>query len=549
MIFEKPIRDLPMKFLLVILIFAASFCNFVPAQARAVVFVINSSQSMNIADPFHAVPESVIWSAENLADGDEVAIITFGENPAVVRPLSKLENAPVKDLQINYDAAETNASAALLHAVDILSKKFNTEKAIIFFNDGENLLDESTHNRHFVENFNAGLRQAKEFDTSVYIFSLRADDTPQNYHSYSGAKEIPVNYLDLMTAVRTLIHNDFRTPHIQLSTSNLSEGILIFENPIESPDHLKISLLSSSPGTAALKNIQPYYAVNKNFVKIFALNYPATNKFALDTKFPQGNGVTLDVITEVRGKILADITTQLFEEKFLEITPVYVDKSNKKILGAEFFENKPVTLRINDENITGIISGGIIKVALADDAEEISLQKINFEDLGVIFIGDDTAQISVPSNNFGACLAAFAAIMTILALSWRLQRKNHAYASVLSHEFSYRGKLVIFVTDIQTGENFEPREFNLFRLNVAQISLAEILKGCHIDEDFQGVDGILIKPAESGILLENNSNCTFTKKSELIENGARIEFYYDDALEIVTENFKIVLTYKKIKFD
>ena len=208
-----------LKIFLTIIIFCASIINFGVAECREIFFVVNAGQNMKISDPFHAVPESIIWSAQNFSTADEIGVITFNEMPQVLRPLSNIKDNPIDNLQIEY-SGKSNASAALLQAVDILSKKFDTDRAIIFFTDGENLLDETSQTATFVENIKAGLRQAKWLGIPVYILSLRADINPQNYHSYDWAKEIPLNYLDLMTAVRTIMHNDFQTPHLNILEEN-----------------------------------------------------------------------------------------------------------------------------------------------------------------------------------------------------------------------------------------------------------------------------------------------------------------------------------------
>ena len=130
---------------------------------------------------------------------------------------------------------------------DNLLKNLIPNRQLFFFTDGENLFDES-QNKIFVENVKAGLRQAEWFKIPVYIFSPCADLNPQNYHSYDWAKEIPINYLDLMTAVRKLIHKDFKTPYLNILAENSSAKNLTFEVPITAPDHLKIFLLSSGAG-------------------------------------------------------------------------------------------------------------------------------------------------------------------------------------------------------------------------------------------------------------------------------------------------------------
>ena len=518
--------------------------SFNSAECRKVIFVINTGQTMKISDPFHEIPESIIWSAENLSANDEIGIITFGEIPRVIRPLSSIKDNPIDNLQIEY-SGKSNASAALLQAVDILSQKFNTDRTIIFFTDGENLLDEKSQNIMFVENVKAGLRQAQWLGIPVYILSLRADVNPQNYHSYEWAKEIPLNYLDLMSAIRTIFHNDFKTPHLEIFTKNISNNNLEFEVPISNPEKLKIILLSSSAGNATLNNFSNVASVKRNFINIFELNAPTTNKFEMTTNYPQGTGLTLDVIPTVNGILQTEISSSLFAENVLEITPVYRNNSDSKILADKFFDNKTVALQINDKNFWGKVKDGTINLAIPNAEENISLQKVHFEDLGIIFEGDDTAQLKNPKNSI-AWIIALLAISVILILSWLIHKKNYSVASaaILSAEkniFSFKGKLKICA---RNAEDSSPREFNLFRLNSAQISLSKILEECNF-EDFQNVEGIIIKPAAQGILIENNSNCTITKENILIEHGKIIELNYNDSIIIAPVN--LILTFESLK--
>jgi len=542
-----------LKIFLTVIIFCASIFNFGVAECREIFFVVNAGQNMKVSDPFHVVPESIIWSAQNFSAADEIGVITFNEMPQVLRPLSNIKDNPIDNLQIEY-SGQSNASAALLQAVDILSKKFETDRAIIFFTDGENLLDENSQNATFVENIKAGLRQAKWLGIPVYILSLRADINPQNYHSYDWAKEIPLNYLDLMTAVRTIMHNDFQTPHLNILEENTAEKNLTFEVPITAPDRLKILLLSSSAGNADILNFENVPSVKRNFVKIFELNAPQKNKFEIRADFPQGNGLTLDVIPQVSGILQTNISMQIFSANILEITPLYTKNPEVKIFGDKYFEGKSVNLQINDKNFVGAVEDGVIKVSLDGVGETVNLQKIHFENLGVVFSGNDTAQLKNPTNIF-VWIIALAAILTILILSRRLQKDKSRSdffikkfwspkkIPIIQKNFSYHGKLIISASNV---EEIAPREFNLFRVTDAQISLSKILEGCNL-KNFPDAEGVLIKPTERGILLENNSACTITKQNELIEQGRNIELFYNDSVNISADAAEMILIFESLK--
>ena len=218
-------------------------------ECREVVFVLNAGQSMNVSDPFHIASESIVWATQNLAEDDEVAIVTFQNDANIIRTLSKVGNNPTPNFSVNYYNS-SNAGAGLLTAIDMLSPKFNTQRDIIFITNGD------FNNAQSAENFKAGLKQASWLGIPVYLIDLRYNVNPQNYREYEGVKFLPINYNELLTTIRTILQGDWHLPHISLPTNNLTSGTLKFELPVTSAKHLKISLFSSKTGTAQLKYIQ-----------------------------------------------------------------------------------------------------------------------------------------------------------------------------------------------------------------------------------------------------------------------------------------------------
>ncbi len=541
---------------------AIFFCGFISSgECREIVFVINSSQSMNASDPFRAVAESVTWGVENLSADDEVGIVTFNDNAQILRKLTKVDAAQKNIFQINY-LGQSNAGAGILTALDMLTPKFNTEREIIFITNG------SIQNAQSTKNFQAGLEQAKWLGISVYIIELRHNVNPQNYKTYEGyAKVLPINYNELMTTIRTILQGDFHTPHIELPTNKLTQGTLNFTVPVESARNFKICLLSSNVGNATLKNFPP--SIKGKFINIFEVNAPSTNNFEFEINYPQGTGLTLDVIPTVTGTLQTNTTTKFLVQDILEITPMNDDK---KILADKFFDGKLINLKIDSKNIEGTIHDGTIQVPLDDLGENISLQKINFNEIGIIFEGDDTAQIYAPKSHYLEILIALIGLSIIGGLSWRIQNKNKSSKSknilemldgkesnipplekslpkTINSDFSYSGKLMIYVTKTPDAEEIAPREFNLFRMNSAQIPLAYVLKQCNINEDFKGASNIFLNPDRNCITVENKSDCTITKRNILVEKGNRVELYYNDSVNVATddESAEMILLYKSLK--
>lgn len=543
------------------------FCYISSGECREVVFVLNSGQSMNTSDPFRVAPESIVWATQNFSSEDEVGIITFKDEANVIRPLSKVGDNPDQNFFIDY-YGQSNAGAGILTAIDMLTPKFNTERHIIFITDGE-ITDAQS-----MQNFKAGLKQAQWLGISVYLVDLRHNVDPKNYREYDAVKILPINYNELLTTIRTILQGDFKTSHISLPTNNLTNGTLNFEVPITSFERIKLTLFSTKSGTAYLKNIPPNNSFQGNFVKIFDINSPQSNKFEIDINYPQNSGLTLDVVPTVAGTLQTTSETKFLIKDILKITPVYKKHLDKKILGDKFFNGKQINLQINDKNVVGVIENGVIQIPLDDLDENLSMQKIHFEDVGIIFDGDDKAQIVAPKSHYGAWLLTLAGILILFFLTWQIYKKRKAAlrhventAEILAESkktlpmleetskfkknsaVSYKGKLLLYATKIVEDEYIEPREFNLFRMNADKIPLSYILEKCGITGIFPNAKNIFIRPDNREILIENNSDCTITKRNVIVEKGGKVELYYNDSVNIASkdETEELIVVYRSLK--
>ena len=565
-----------MKFLLTLIIFLNFFSV---GECKDFVFVTSSSQSMNFSDPSQKVGESVDWFIENLSADDEVGIITFDDSVKILRPLSKISENPQKFFKLNY-TGESNAGDAILSAVDMLTPKFHEEKNIIFIGNGEIFCENQTKTLQSLKNFQNAVEHAKWQNISVYILNLRYNGNPENYHSFSNfAKEIPIPHTELFTTLRTILHNDFHTPNLNFYEEIVQEKNLSATIPVNNAKNIKFFLISSNPGNATAENISKTF--NGNFVKTFATD-SARKNFEIEVNYPPQTALTLDAIIEVEGTLQKNPSSDS-----LEIIPI--DSTGENIFADNFFENKSVRVKINDKIFDTKIHDGEMEIDLSDEGKNISLQKVFFEDLGIVFHGDDTAEIILPDNNFLPYVLAAAAICVILFLAFRKKKiaekqqeiktstENSAEISTETppevpkkkitllpkpikekilpekveeiKKFPFNGKFAIYFTKSTQEEEIEPREFNLFRVKGEYINLLEILASCNIEEKFLGADKIFFTPSKKGIFLKNNSDCTILKRNNLVERGREIEIFYNDSINIESEDevCEFILMYKSLK--
>ncbi len=536
-------------------------------ECREVVFVLNAGQSMSTSDPIRIAREGIIWATQNLSAEDEVGIVTFNNEAHVIRPLSKVGDNPAQNFSVDY-YGQSNAGAGILTALDMLTPKFNTERDIIFITDGEILDAQST------ANFQAGLKQAQWLGIPIYLIDLRHNVYPKNYREYDAVKVLPINYNELLTTLRTIVQGDFKAPHIALPTYNVMRGELNFTVPVTSADHLKISLFSIKPGNANFKDIHPDNIFQGNGVKIFDINSPATNSFKIDIDYPQGAGVALDVVPTVAGTLHTNSATKFLIYDILEITPVYKKALDTKILSNAFFDGKRIHLEIDNKKVEGVIQNGVIEVQLDDFDENLYLQKIHFEDIGIIFEGHYTAEIVAPKRHYGSLLMALAGILLIGFLSWRIYDKRYKAAlhvadvtamlddsekylpmleentsSAKNSDVSYKGRLVLYITKIHEDEDFEPREFNLLRMDSDKISVLYVLEKCGIFGIFPNSKNIFIRPNDRGISIDNQSDCTIINRNVIVEKGGQVSLGYNDSVNIasIDETSELIMVYKSLK--
>ena len=60
---------------------------------------------------------------------------------------------------------------------------------------------------------------------------------------------------------------------------------------------------------------------------------------------------------------------------------------------------------------------------------------------------------------------------------------------------------------------------------------------------------IFISPDNRGIFIENESDCTITKRNEIVEKGGKVELYYNDSVNIVSTNEteELIMVYRSLK--
>ena len=164
-----------------------------------------------------------------------------------------------------------------------------------------------------------------------------------------------------MTTLRTLMHDDFNANQFVL-TPDLTQGQFTCRIPFGAAKRIEFLLLSSNVGDSASDNFHAEKITSKNFLKVYEDDAPQTNEFSFTMNYPEGTGLTLDVLAEIEGSLQTNLSRSVFSKDVLEITPVHVD-GDRKILSDGYFNGKTLRLKVNDGIAIATIHDGTLEVA------------------------------------------------------------------------------------------------------------------------------------------------------------------------------------------
>ena len=368
------------------------------------VFVLDTSSSMNKSDELHMAPDSIIWMASSLSPLDELSIVYYKDVPIVMRQMSKLKDAPIYPFIMEY-SGRSNLGGALSSAMEQFSDKMNVERNIIIISDGEIALNDEYATEASIEKLKLAMIQAEKRKVNVFVLYLQNDLENANYHTYVGyPRDVVVPKYGLMSAARLLVHNDLGQPHMEYQIKETT-GTTKVEVPIEAPDKVKLLLIASNWGTAELKGAEEVNTLQGGYVKVLEAIKPGKTTLELELNYPEGTGLTLDVIPEVSGIMEADVSRSIFGGYNLDLTPVYSPDNPTRILSNRYFNGKKLRVQTAEGEIIAEVSGGDVSAKVhkttldVNNNKKIIVNAAKFEDLGVRYTSVEQVEFDLSDNN------------------------------------------------------------------------------------------------------------------------------------------------------
>ena len=293
-------------------------------------------------------------------------------------------------------------------------------------------------------------------------------------------------------------------------------------------------------------------------------NAPFTaGRLEFSADYPPGTDIKLDAVPELDGTLRAEAEPAVWGRGGeLRVTLVSRSDETRKLLGDKYFDGKTVHLKVNGEDIEGILKNGTITAQLPeleDAADFATVEGICFEELGIRFLGTNMTKVPLERGGRWPMYAALFGIGVIALLLWLLRskaRKREERAALppagkaLNPQTAYSGKLVLYITKTPDDTDLPPMEFNLFRQSRGQeITVEEVLKGCGVMLKFPGAEQIVLGPVRRGIYVRNQSDCTVTKRGNILLKDGTTELGSDERLHIAfaDEVSEMIMIYKDLK--
>ena len=570
-------------------------CGMPVGSCQDVIFVLDTSLSMIESDPVRTAPDSIRAMASSLDNTDRAGVITFNSGTATIRPLSQMTADPLPGLSTVPYVGYTNTGAAVTEALRELGQGNGQKRSIVIVTDGEIMMPDPDSTLHSAQQFAAGMEKASHEGIPVYILAIKSG-REEDYKIYTAyAKDISVPIQDLLMRSRELMREELHTCGIelpleqQIGASGEITG-LSADIPLPSVERTKLLLLASQPGQASIGDgsFKP-----PDRVLEFQVLSPQGKHLEFRAAYPKGTQLKLDAVPEVDGSLAVETAVSwLGDEVTLQVTPV--TGSGSKILADKYFDGRTVHLKVNGVEREGRVKVGVITLAVPrENADSITVEDIRFDELGFHFLGVNMARAPLSRNGFLPWLIAALGITVIGLLVWLLRRKGEQAepvgapkrveqeplpvpkktsppppkpepvkepeppqapemepAPAAKPEKFYRGKLSIYVTKTPDDSDIEPLSYNLFRRAKGQeITLEEVLKGCGVSLSFPGAEDITFGPLKHGIYVENRSDCTITKKNDILLKGTQVEMYFDEGIHIAftDETSEMIIMYKSLK--
>ena len=586
----------------------AAAANLPPGTSKAIVFLLDASNSMNSNDRERLAKDSIAQLIYSLPSNYYVGFAAYNTNVVSSIGMQDSHNRePVMKAvdDVGY-IGYTNAGAGLTTAMELLDTVDAAEKTIVILSDGEIIMSSDAATAESSSQFQTAVEDARAQGVRIHVIGLGADMADDDNTIFSASAQTKgVNYhapqsTDIQNVIDSILLEQLgvkKTRAAIIDTDGSTEDITV-TIPSVNTSTTRILLTSGNP----IQNLKAdFSAVNGwqysgSRYTLLELDHPTDTSVHITFQGRAGGQVKVDVISEyvLTTQIAvsyADSDPKLAEAEYFDrtadIVATFYDAgdTDRQMLTDPVFQGLLVPVTAAGDSISCYLKDGVIAFQRAVTADARAAIQFDFTKLDTNLILEQPVSVELegppalpkpPLEDYRPQIIVGSLILLALIsilIIWLASRRKRARvitppagaagAAVAAtppapeirvdetSRYGYVGRLNIYITNTLSGHDFPPLTYNLFRIpGGKKLSLQEILDSCEVDEPFEGADKIFFQPAAGHcLLLTNESDCTLMQNREILMKGHSYQISLNSKVDITFEDERseIALQYRDVK--
>lgn len=563
--------------------------------AGEIVFLLDTSASMNIQDPDRLAADAVREAWYGLPKNWQTGLIAYGTDIQAKVPFGTEAQQMEEILENLTCSGYTNAGEGLRQAVELFTEDADTDRCIIMLTDGEIDMPDPQEKETSRSLYAEAAARAGEKGIRMYIVAIGSELRDPRMHIFAGAEETDgAIYWEGQSGTLSQIMGRILTERLDFPKENVraEAGSLSYEIPVGA-ERVTCVLWSDQPiGEISADHPAEHIQIIRG-QRYAMVQLSAPEAGTMQVQYGESDGAEIqgyeileyDAVPEVTVRYRTEEIPRTEEEK--NVPPVYEHKvdltirllassgDRENIWADTGFEGKEITLRINGETYTEVIRQGQIRMTLpADgidhleaaveaDAEDAVFRMEQPVKVGIERVPDPVYEPAPDYRPLAFILGILGFALLMLALIW--MRKKHTTIIYMAGESAgnengkpseikdcpYSGKLNLYVVRTEDGRDVPPQTYRLFGRQSGRLTLDQILTSCGIRLGKIGADGILLYPGpdHSLIVLDQTEGCTVMRGMEILKKGTGYPVYYNAKITVSFEDEKteMELHYRNLK--
>ncbi len=574
----------------------ASAVNLPPGTSKAVVFLLDASNSMNSNDREGLAKDSIAQLIYSLPSDFYVGFAAYNN---VVSTVGMKDSHDRESVMQAVDAATytgyTNAGAGLTTAIELLDTVDAAEKTVVILSDGEIIMDSATATAESSNRFQTAVETARAQGIRIHVIGLGADMADEDNAIFSASAQTGgVSYhapqaADIQNVIDSILLEQLGVKKNRAAIIDTDGGTeeLTVTIPSVNTSRVRILLTSESPiqNLKADFNAADGRQYSGSRYTLLELDHPTDPTVHITFQGRAGGQVKVDVMTEyvLTAQISVaytdtepELPDAAYYTRTADVSVTFYDAgdSDRQMLTDSVFQGLSVPITVDGESIPCFFKDGTVafqRTVTADVMQSVQLDltkldtnlileqpiAMNLEGPPPLPVLPEPAPVDLrPQIIVGALLLLALVSVIIIWLASRRKKAVDGAAPPAAQEekasrYGYVGRLNLYITSTPSGHDFPPLTYNLFRIpGGKKLSLQEILDSCNVDEPFEGAGKIFFQPAAGRcLLLTNESDCTLMQNREILMKGRSYQISLNSKVDITFEDERseIALQYRDVK--